>query len=95
VGFHVVSDNNVAHQHLYITNLNMALGDSLSPGWGYVSLFPAFRNRAMHISEFKVNLQPKLGSEGVRKKKAGNNVIEQGDMLQPQQAAELGNFGHV
>lgn len=39
--------------------------------------------------------QPSLGHEGVRKQKAGDNVIEQGDMLQPLQAVGLGSFGHV
>jgi hypothetical protein len=39
--------------------------------------------------------QPSLGSEGVGKQKAGDNVIEQGAMFQPQGAAELSSFGRV
>ena len=39
--------------------------------------------------------QPSLGSEGVGKQKAGDNVIEQEGMFQLQQAADLGSFGHV
>ena len=55
----------------------------------------------MQILEFKdqsteqVPGQPSLGSEGVGKQKAGNNVIEQKTTFQPQEAAELGSFGHV
>jgi hypothetical protein len=36
--------------------------------------------------------QPNLGSKGVEKQRAGNNVIEQGSVFQPQQAAEPGYF---
>ena len=39
--------------------------------------------------------QPSVGSEGVGKQKAGNNVIEQGATSQLLQAAELGSFSHV
>ena len=41
--------------------------------------------------------QTNVGSEGVgkQKMKAGYNVVVQGDIFQPQQTAELGNFSHV
>jgi len=49
----------------------------------------------MQISEFKVNLQsefqdsPARLCEGVGKQRAGDNVIEQGDMFQLQQVTEF------
>ena len=57
----------------------------------------------MQISEFKIHLvcrasfkTVRLGSDGNYKtQEVGEDVIEQGTVLQPQQAAELGSFSHV
>ena len=66
---------------------------SLGPGM-VVHTFNARRQNHADLwvqgqSTEQVPGQPSLGSEGVGKQKAGDDVIEQGSMYQLQQAAEL------